>query len=459
MKRIMAILCIFAITLSIAGCTQKNQASDPVTTKPSTSETTADPVKNEKPYDGSVIRMVSVTGVFTDAVQEHLNEFTERTGISVNMELYAEAQLNQKLTTEFLAGNSSVDVYAISPTQNMSAYGKNGWAEPLNSYLDDPELDWNDFVVDTTRCKIPDTDNLGCLPILSNVQLMFYRKDIFEKHNLKPPTNYDELIEVCETLNDPDNGFYAIALRGEKNALTSQFSPFLYAFGGRWITDGVCTFDNNEAYEAVKFYGKLLGKYGPPSVLSAGYAQMTQIFNSGQVAMVMDADALHSTLTDPDDSNYYDKVGVAPIPAGPQGIKSYCVPAWAIAMYSGSDNKDASWEVIKHVMDIEVAVDNTLRGMPSYRQSIWQHERIAKEMPSDMAKAYEVTLAASEVSLDSLPILTATTEARDYIGVAIVRSIEKAGESDDILPLMQDAAFKINELLKSAGEYGEDYPF
>ena len=50
---------------------------------------------------------------------------------------------------------------------------------------------------------------------------------------------------------------------------------------------------------------------------------MTQLFNAGQVGMCVDAIALYQTLIDPNESSFYDKVGVAPIPEGPAGRQSY----------------------------------------------------------------------------------------------------------------------------------------
>src|SRR5699024_2849388 len=164
--------------------------------------------------------------------------------------------------------------------QDMAAYSNNGWIEPLDTYLEDPAFDREDFSsAPMVQITIQSDGTIGALPLYSSVQLMFYRKDVFEEKGLTPPTTYDELLEVCEQLNDPGNNFYAIACRGEKIALTSQFSPFLYGFGGSYFKDGTCAFNTPEDMEAAKFYGKLLGSYAPEGILTAGYSQMTQLFN------------------------------------------------------------------------------------------------------------------------------------------------------------------------------------
>ena len=99
----------------------------------------------EKPYAGTTIRVLSMTGQISDAIEAYLDDFEEETGIKVNLELYGEAQLREKITTEFLAGSSTIDAFLMSPLQDMAAYSNNGWIEPLDEYLKDPDFDWDDF--------------------------------------------------------------------------------------------------------------------------------------------------------------------------------------------------------------------------------------------------------------------------------------------------------------------------
>ena len=45
----------------------------------------------EKPYAGTTIRVLSMTGQISDAIEAYLDDFEEETGIKVNLELYGEA--------------------------------------------------------------------------------------------------------------------------------------------------------------------------------------------------------------------------------------------------------------------------------------------------------------------------------------------------------------------------------
>lgn len=461
-KKVCLMLAAAMLTSSLAGCSGGSSGLPGETTNAAGSEAgkAEETESGDKPYAGTTIRVLSMTGQISDAIEKYLDQFEAETGIKVNLELYGEAQLREKCTTEFLAGSSTIDAFLMSPLQDMAAYGNNGWIEPLDEYLKDPDFDWEDFAsAPMDQILMRPSEKIGALPLYSSVQLMFYRKDILEAKGIKPPKNYDELLAACEQINDPANNLYGIAARGEKIALTSQFSPFLYGFGGSYFKDGTCAFNTPENLEAAKFYGNLLGNYAPEGILTAGYSQMTQLFNAGQVAMCIDAIALYQTLIDENESAYFDKVGVAPIPEGPAGRQSYKQVVWGASIYSGSKNKEAAWEFLKYTAGKDIAADITPKGMPTFRASVWEDERVTSAMPADYIDAYHVEIQADTTNQYGLPRMIAVSEARDAMGEAIVYAIETKGSGDKLEEKMKTAAEKVDQLLKDTGEYGADYPY
>lgn len=463
-KGVGMLVCTVLLPLVLSGCSGGTSGSVGETTaqtsQAGSGAESPEEAKGEKPYEGTTIRVLSMTGQISDGIEAYLSQFEEETGIKVNLELYGEAQLREKLTTEFLAGSSTVDAFMMSPLQDMAAFSNNSWIEPLDSYLKDEKFDWEDFSsAPMGQIKIKKTGEIGTLPLFSSVQLMYYRKDIFEEKGIAVPENYEELLAACEKVNDPKNNLYAIACRGEKIALTSQFSPFLYGYGGSYIKDGTSAFNTAENFEAAQFYGKLLGAYAPEGILTAGYSQMTQLFNSGQVAMCIDAIALYQTLIDQNESSYFDKVGVAPIPEGPAGRQSYKQVVWGSSIYSGSKNKEAAWEFLKFTAGKDIAAYITPKGMPTFRASVWEDERVTSAMPKDYIAAYNTEIEADTTNQFGLPRMTSVSEARDAMGDAIVYSIETKGEGADLQKKMNAAAEKVDALLKEAGEYGTEYTY
>jgi hypothetical protein len=80
----------------------------------------------EMPFAGTELRLVGANHPWQVAITPLLAEFEAATGIKVNFEAYGEDQLNQKLTTEFTAGGSDIDVFMQRPLQEARVMLMNG---------------------------------------------------------------------------------------------------------------------------------------------------------------------------------------------------------------------------------------------------------------------------------------------------------------------------------------------
>ena len=68
------------------------------------------------------------------------------------------------------------------------------------------------------------------------VMTWIYRKDIFDKHNLKTPTTFDELYEVCKVLKAEYPDSYPLCMR---NGLGHNLFVLAPSFDKNWIGSGV----------------------------------------------------------------------------------------------------------------------------------------------------------------------------------------------------------------------------
>ena len=405
-------------------------------------------------FAGQTIRFVASNHTYTDAIKPLIPEFEKKTGIKVKMESYFEDQLTQKLTVELTSGSSTIDVFMTRPLQEGRLFSKNKWYESLNSYVSDSnktpgDWKWNDFqktAVDATTLK----GNLYAVPIVTEWQTLFYRKDLFEKAGLQPPKTLEELEAAAKKLNDPDNGVYGIVSRGQRGAAVTQFSSYLYAYGGDFLKDGKCVLDTPEAVKAMQYYGKILHDYGPAGATNMSWPQAQALMASGKVAMWTDASTLLPGLLDPQKSKVADKIGIAMFPAGPAGQHPYMVVPWAVSISAQSKNKDAAWEFIKWLSSEEVMKKAQLAGNTTTRNAIWNDKEVLAKLHPGMAEVAKQT-GSIAVPYDR-PVMTAVVEARDAIGDVLVKSIETGGSSE-IADMAKSAVEKVNELLaKSGGE-------
>ena len=139
------------------------------------------------------IRVLLANHPYGDLLKTAIPDFEKATGIQVKVEQLQESQLTTKLTTEFATRSSSVDVFMTRPLQEGKLFNKNGWYEPLNmNFSDYPK---NVMSVATFASKIE------IVPLVTEWQVLYYRKDLFQKAGLKVPTNFTEFEAAAKKLN------------------------------------------------------------------------------------------------------------------------------------------------------------------------------------------------------------------------------------------------------------------
>lgn len=391
------------------------------------------------------LRIIGANHPWMEAIEPLIPEFEEQTGIKINLEKYFEDQLTQKLTTEFTANSDSIDVFMIRPLQEGKLFNFNGWVADIAGYTDDPEWDLEDFT-DSSINSLKDEEVIFGIPLVTEREILYYRKDIFEENNIEVPQTLEELEEIAQQLNDPENDFYGIVSRGERAAAVTQFSSYLYGFGGDFFVDDKATIDTPEAIRAFEFYGNLLRDYGPPGVLNMSWPQAAGLFGQGKAAMYTDADSIYPNLLDPEKSTVGDDLGFAVFPSGPAGQHPYNVTSWGLAMNSSSKNKDEAWEFIEWATSKEMVETVQKTGVPGPRQSVWDTPGGTEAFPEELVN---IISESNEIGVEyDRPLVIKVNGARDIIGTVIVASIN--GED------VEKAAIKANqefqELLDEEGE-------
>lgn len=409
------------------------------------------PVSLSAPKKVPTLRVVLANHPWTDAIKPLLPEFEKTYGIKINFESYEENQLTPKLTVEFTSGTSSIDVFMTRPLQEGRLFFKNKWYQHLNSYIersDSADWNWKDYPESAVKAVTLD-GKVYSIPLVTEWQVVFYRKDLFEKAKIAPPTTFEELEAAAKALHNPAADIYGIVSRGQRAAAVTQFSSYLYGFGGDFIKDGRCVLDTPEAIKAFKFYGKLLHDYGPPGVTNMSWPQAQALFASGKAAMWTDASVLIPPLLDPSKSKIHDKLGIAVFPAGPAASRPFMVIPWSLSMANQSKNKNLAWTFIKWATSPEITKKAQLAGNTMSRTSVWSDPEVLAKIHPDMALTMKKT--GPIATPYDRPLMTAVVEARDAIGEVIVKAIESGGTAD-IEAAAKAATKKVNDLLAKAGE-------
>jgi multiple sugar transport system substrate-binding protein len=392
------------------------------------------------------IRVLLANHPYGELLKTAIPEFEKATGIKVNAESLQESQLTQKLTTEFATNSSSVDVFMTRPLQEGKLFSKNGWYDTLTRY------DFSDYPKAIMGVASGADGKPYLVPLVTEWQVLYHRKDLFQKAGVKVPANFTELEEAAKKLHSDD--VVGFASRGKGAASVTQLSSYVYNYGGNYLDKGVAVFDSQAAVDAIRYYGRLLGNYGPKGVTSMSWENIMPVFQAGKVAMWTDASVFYGQIVDPAKTQIpAENVGIANFPAGPKTNSPFIVVSWGMAVAKQSRNKEFAAQFLNWATSAELAKRGMLANITMARVSAWQDKDVLAKVNPGLVETQ--VFAAQHGNPFDRPYMSAVGEARDLIGEVVIESINTKGQSPDLEKMAKERAAKVNEILKDTGEYGK----
>lgn len=391
------------------------------------------------------IRVLVANHPYGELLKSAIPEFENSTGIKVNVESLQEGQLTTKLTTEFATKSSSVDVFMTRPLQEGKMFYKNGWYEPLSGF------DFSDYPKNVMSVATFGQKSY-IVPLVTEWQVLYYRKDVFKDAGIKVPTNFTELEAAAKRVNS--DSLAGFASRGKGAAAVTQLSSYVYNYGGLYLDKGVAVFNSKPAVDAIRYYGKMLGNYGPKGVTSMSWENIMPLFQAGKVAMWTDASVFYGQIVDPAKTQVAaENVGIANFPAGPKMNTPFIVTSWGIAVAKQSKNKELAMRFLDWATSKELAAKGMLTNITMARSSVWEDKAILAKINPGLVetRAY----AAKNGNPLDRPYMSAVGEARDLIGELVIESINTKGGSTKLEKMAKDNVAKVNEMLQDTGEYGK----
>jgi len=393
---------------------------------------------------GKEIRVLLANHPYGELLKAAIPEFETQTGIKVNLEQYQEGQLSTKLATEFATGSSTVDVFMTRPLQEAKMFYKNGWYQPLTAY------DFKDFPKSSLGLVTFGTKTYA-VPIVTEWEVLYYRIDLLKKAGIAVPKTLVELEAAAAKLNSADVA--GIASRGKGNPAVTQASSYIYNYGGTYLDKGKAVFNSKAAIDAIRYYGKLLGTYGPAGVTAMSWDNIMPLFQAGKVAMWTDASTFYGQIVDPSKSQVpKENVGIANFPGGKVSTP-YIVVSWGMAISKKTKNMDAASQFLAWA----TSADMMKKGLATAaitvaRDSPWADKAVLGQVPPALVDT-RLVAAKTGVPYDR-PYMSAVGEARDRIGEVILESINTKGTSTTLQAKADAMVAKVNELLEDTGEYG-----
>src|SRR5215813_13542639 len=141
--------------------------------------------------NGDMIRMQKLTDDFK----------AKNPGIDLEWVTLEENVLRQKVTTDIATKGGQFDVLTIG-TYEVPIWAKKGWLVPLDNLGSDYDVD---DLLPPIRAGLSEGGKLYAAPFYGESSMVMYRKDLFDKADLKMPDapTWDFVANAARKINDP----------------------------------------------------------------------------------------------------------------------------------------------------------------------------------------------------------------------------------------------------------------
>lgn len=352
---------------------------------------------------GKQLTLAVNSGVEGDALKKAARDYEAQTGVRIQIVEFPYSNLFDKEQVDLAARSGAYDLIMLDDPW-FPRFASEEFLTDLTPFYKKKNLAGpdDDFIqTSLALCRHPyQTGTLYALPYVGNSQLFFYRKDIFDKYNLKEPATWDEVLQAAriiserETNGAPSGGrLYGYVMRAAQgNAVVADFMPIFWAFGAEMFDkDGRPTVNSAEGVAALRFMLEL-GKSAPPGYSSFNADEVSAHLLQGTAAMSINWPAWIAAFSDPAKSKVIGKMAFTTMPGATRQGQAE-IGNWLIAIPRDAPNADAAFDFLLWATSAEQLKRSALRGNPPTRRSVFTDSELLSKFP-----AYPAQLRSLETS-------------------------------------------------------------
>lgn len=394
-------------------------------------------VARSKAQTERTIKVLTVGDPWDLALQNVVDQFTEQTGIGVEIESLGYVALQARLINAFLTQTADADVIAVDQMW-ISQYADNGWIRSLDDFIAaDSDAAIDDFLPEVLYSLSTWRGKVWTLPVGAYAQGIMYRTDVFEAAGIDPlPAStaeagdwtwerYFEILEQVNGMEMDGTTFFATTVIGAQPVpVVHMYTQLAASYGARWFTqfpnapwDFTPTMNSPENLAALQDW-KRLYDWSPPESINYLWFDAGTRFSQGDIAMfyhwtpyfylVNNEGYLTGTP-----SPVVDKFRTAVLPtrtAGGDQVVS--LGGWALGMPSTSANQDDAWQFLKWATGAEGQKAMGMVNVAGYqfadfsRLSLYQDEELRAIYPFLDTQLEMMRLGNGKVVRPPAPIYT-----------------------------------------------------
>ncbi len=198
---------------------------------------------------------------------------------------------------------------------------------------------------------------LKAMPWFTDAGVLYYRKDLLDKHGREVPKTWADLAETARIVLDAERGegndrMNGIVFQGRAyEGLTCNALEWIDSYGGGAIVseDGEVTVNNPQAVAALNEAGSWINEIAPEGVLNYAEEEARGVFQSGNAVFMRNWPYAWS-LANSDDSPVKGKVGVVALPkGGADGKSTGTLGGWQLAVAKYSSDPEAAADLVRYL--------------------------------------------------------------------------------------------------------------
>ena len=269
-------------------------------------------------YAGTTLNILSRTSPPFDAPTALGAEFTDATGINLQVTRVAPSDHYAKMMLDLTSNTNAYDVtlFIYQWKQDLAPFLAD--LSKLNQELPDaPGLALDDYPPKLLDIYGKVGDKLIGLPILGDVSFLLWNKQrAAAKGFTDSPKTWDEVVARGKAMSG--EGQYGFALpAGKTPQAYVLYSLLFHAFGGQYFDAAGKPLLNSEAgLKTMRFLAGDMMSISPPGNLTWDYAEVLNSFSAGKSAQAIMWPGGFATLSDPAKSAVTGNYAMTPPPGG-----------------------------------------------------------------------------------------------------------------------------------------------
>ena len=466
MKKFLAIIMLLALTMTMLFSCGPKPNPDPDTDKK---------VGNfevpEVGYDGSEVTITfyhTMGSNLTDVLDPYIAEFNKLyPNIHVvHSKIGGYDDVRDQISTEITTGAQPNIAYCYP--DHVALYNLAGSVITLdnliNSTIEVTRADGSKETLGLTKDQIADFiegyynegkqfgDGLMyTMPLSKSTEVLYYNATFFAKHNLTPPTTWNEMEELCKKIKEIDPKSIPLGYDSEANwfiTMCEQYgSPYTSASGDHFL------FDNETNREFVKKFREWYQK-GYLTTQKIYGAYTSGLFTStnevkSYMSIGSSAGATHQRPTANADGSYPFDVGIATIPQVSETNKKVISQGPSLCVFKKANQNPqevvASWLFVKYLTTtVEFQAEFSMEsGYVPVIKSVSDNTEYKKFIDGANGGTNIAALSAKvcleqEEAYYTSPAFDGSSKARDQVGALLAKCLS-ANDGGDVDAMIKKA--------------------